>query len=82
MITTDRAPVKTIEVFKGTLEFDKTYSFEVHKTSNGKVTYHTEWIECEGVKLPPQDELFTKMSQAIENHCKRQGLGNEIRASE
>lgn len=81
MIKIDRAPVKTVEVFRGTLDFDKTYIFEVHKTSNGKVVYNTEWIECEGTKLPPDGEMFTKMSLAIENVCKREGLGNEVKPS-
>jgi hypothetical protein len=81
MIKIERAPVKTIEVFRGTLDFDTVYTFEVHKTSNGKVTYNTNWIETEGAKLSPESELYTKMSQAIENMCKREGLGNEVKPS-
>lgn len=64
-IQLDKSSKTTIEIYKGTVEFDQLYTFEVTKKSNGSVSYT---IKLESV----EDCLFEeKMQLALQKHFEK-----------
>lgn len=78
MIKMSRTPKKKTEEYEGTIDFDRPYTFDAHKTTNGKCTYTVHNVAHKGELIEPSGEFYEKLCEAIVNYCVKNGVGNEV----
>jgi hypothetical protein len=83
MIKVEPKPFKRTEHYKAEYTHDKVYSLEIEKTINGKTSYeaYVKFIDNEPVEMENltegQRHVLFSVEEAVENHCKRFGIGVE-----
>jgi hypothetical protein len=77
MIEIEQAPYKETKTFRGKIELDKVYTFEVEKTIEASgITYDCNTVKAEGED--DDESIDSKIScviyETIEKHCNKHGI--------
>jgi hypothetical protein len=75
MIEIEQAPYKETKTFRGKIELDKVYTFEVEKTIEASgITYSCVEVRTEGDYESVDNKIDCVICETIEKHCNKHGI--------